>query len=143
MAKPILSDKLWEVIEPLLLPEPPKPKGGRPRVPDRAVLTGIIFVLKTGLPWEYLPPEMGCGSGITRWRRLPDWQQAGVWEKLHQALLDRLGDADKIEWSRAAVDSASIAAKKGANVPGPIRRIKENRARSAILWSTLKEFRSR
>jgi transposase len=65
MAKPILSDELWEIIEPLLLPEPAKPKGGRPRVPNRAALTGIIFVLKTGLPWEYLPPEMGCGSGIT------------------------------------------------------------------------------
>ena len=143
MAKPILSDELWEVIEPLLPPEPPKPKGGRPRVPNRAALTGIIFVLKTGLPREYLPPEMGCGSGVTCWRRLRDWQQAGVWEKLHQVLLDKLGDAGKIDWSRAAVDSASIATKKGANVPAPIRRIKENRARSAMLWSTPKEFRSR
>ena len=90
MAKLLVSDELWEVIEPLLPPEPEKPKGGRPRVPNRAALTGIIFVLKTGLPWEYLPPEMGCGSGITCWRRLRDWQDAGVWEKLHQVLLDRL-----------------------------------------------------
>jgi transposase len=87
MAKVILSDALWEVIEPLLPTEHAKPKGGRPRVPNRAALTGIIFVLKTGLPWEYLPPEMGCGSGITCWRRLRDWQQAGVWERLHQVLL--------------------------------------------------------
>jgi transposase len=143
MAKVILSDELWEVIEPLLPPEPLKPKGGRPRVPDRAALTGILFVLKTGLPWEYLPPEMGCGSGITCWRRLRDWQEAGVWERLHQVLLDRLGDAGKIDWSRAAVDSASIAAKKGENVPAHLRRIKENRVRSAILWSTPKEFHSR
>lgn len=104
-------------------------------------------MLKTGLPWEYLPPEMGCGSGITCWRRLRDWQDAGVWEKLHQMLLDKLGDAGKIDWSCAAVDSASVAAKKGANVPAPIRRIKENRARRAsvalLLWSTPKEFRSR
>ena len=149
MAKQILSDELWEVIEPLLPPEPAKPKGGRPRVPNRAALTGIIFVLKTGLPWEYLPPEMGCDSGITCWRRLRDWQDAGVWEKLHQVLRDKLGDAGKIDWSRAAVDLASVASKKGANVPAPIRRIKENRARSAsvatLLWSTPKpkEFRSR
>jgi transposase len=143
MAKPILTDELWEVIEPLLPPEPDKPKGGRPRVPNRAVLTGIIFVLRTGLPWELLPPEMGCGSGVTCWRRLRDWQQAGVWEQLHQVLLDKLGDAGKIDWSRACVDSASIAAKKGAKQPGRIQRIKANRARSAILWSTGKEYRSR
>jgi transposase len=104
MAKPILSDELWEVIEPLLPPEPAKPKGGRPRVPNRAALTGIIFVLKTGLPWEYLPPEMGCGSGITCWRRLREWQQAGVWEKLHKVLLDRLQAAGEIDWSRASLD---------------------------------------
>jgi len=142
MAKVILSNELWEVIEPLLPPEPEKPKGGRPRVPNRAALTGILFVLRTGLPWEYLPPEMGCGSGITCWRRLRDWQEAGVWERLHQVLLDKLGDAGKIDWSRAAVDSASIAAKKGATVPAHLRRIKANRERSAILWSTPKEFRS-
>jgi transposase len=143
MAKPLVSDDLWEIIEPLLPPEPAKPKGGRPRVSNRAALTGIIFVLKTGLPWSYLPPEMGCGSGSTCWRRLKDWQQAGVWEKLHQVLLDKLGDEGKIDWSRAAVDSATVAAKKGANVPAPIRRIKENRARSAMLWSKPKAYPSR
>lgn len=105
-------------------------------MPDRACLTGIIFVLKTGLPWEYLPQELGCGSGMTCWRRLRDWQAAGVWERLHQKLLDRLGDADRIDWSRACLDSASIPANKGALRPGRIRRIARNRARSAILWST-------
>jgi transposase len=128
MAKPILSDELWKVIEPLLPAEPEKPKGERPRVPYRAALTGIIFVLKTGLPWEYLAPEMGCGSGITCWRRLRDWQKAGVWEKLHEVLLGKLGDAGKIHWSRVAVDSASIAAKKGASVPGRTPQIRANRA---------------
>src|SRR5512140_2796888 len=118
MTKPILTDELWEVIEPLLPPEPPKPNGGRPRVPNRAVLTGILFVFKTGIHWDMLPPEMGCGSGITCWRRLRDWQEVGVWEKLHQVLLDRLGDAGKIDWSRAAVDSATVAAKRGAQQPG-------------------------
>ncbi len=142
MAKPLLSDELWEVIEPLLPPEPPKPKGGRPRVSNRAALTGIIFVLKTGLPWEYLPPEMGCGSGVTCWRRLRDWQQAGVWERLHQVLLDRLGEEDKIDWSRAAVDSASTPAKKGGSVAGRTPQIRANRRRSAILWSTPKEYPS-
>src|ERR671930_297528 len=91
MSKPLVSDTLWETIAPLLPPEPPKPKGGRPRVPDRAALTGILFVLRSGIPWELLPQEMDCGSGVTCWRRLRDWQRAGVWQRLHQALLDRLG----------------------------------------------------
>ena len=136
MAKALVSDELWALVAPLLPPEPPKPKGGRPRVPDRAALTGIILVLKTGVPWEMLPPEMGCGSGVTCWRRLRDWQETGVWERLHRALLDRLGEANQIDWSRASLDSASISAKRGATASGRTRRIVANRARSAILWST-------
>src|ERR687883_1690247 len=142
MAKQILSDELREVIEPLLPPEPAKPKGGRPRVPARAALTGILFVLHTGLPWEMLPQEMGCGSGVTCWRRLRDWQAAGVWERLHQALLDRLGHADKIDWSRASLDSASVPAKGGAKRPGRIQRIAAKRAASTTLWSTGRASRS-
>ena len=136
MAKPLVSDELWALVAPLLPPEPPKPKGGRPRVPDRAALTGIIFVLKSGIPWELLPPELGCGSGVTCWRRLRDWQEAGVWDRLHRELLDRLGNADQIAWSRASLDSASMAAKRGASSSARTRRIAANRAASAILWST-------
>jgi transposase len=91
------------------------------RVPDRAVLTGIIFVLKSGIPWELLPQELGCGSGMTCWRRLRDWQAAGVWQRLHRVLLDRVGGADQIDWERACVDSASVPAKTGALPPAPIR----------------------
>src|ERR687887_1793171 len=108
MSKPLVSDALWEIIAPLLPPEPPKPTGGRPRVPDRAALTGIIFVLKSGIPWEMLPQEMGCGSGVTCWRRLRDWQQAGVWEALHEVLLARLNGAEQVDWSRAVVDSSYV-----------------------------------
>ena len=142
MGKPLVSDELWEAIEPLLPPEPPKPKGGRPRVPDRAALAGIVFVLKSGIPWEMLPQEMGCGSGSTCWRRLRDWQETGVWERLHRALLDRLGEANQIDWSRASLDSASISAKRGATASGRTRRIAANRARSAMLWATESDFRS-
>jgi transposase len=142
MAKPFVSDELWALVAPLLPPEPPKPKGGRPRVPDRAALTGIIFVLKSGIPWELLPPEMGCGSGVTCWRRLRDWQEAGVWDRLHRELLDRLGEADQIDWSRASLDSASMAANRGVSSPARIQRIAANRAASAILWSTGPGFRS-
>jgi transposase len=136
MSKELVSDELWEIIEPLLPPEPPKPRGGRPRVPDRAALAGIIFVLKSGIPWEMLPKEMGCGSGSTCWRRLRDWQEAGLWEELHRTLLNRLGEADRIEWERASLDSASVPAKRGDRRPARIRRIREKRARSATLFRT-------
>lgn len=142
MAKELVTDELWETIEPLLPPEPPKPEGGRPRLDNRAALTGIVFVLKSGIPWEMLPQEMGCGSGMTCWRRLKEWQEAGVWERLHLILLDRLGEADQIDWERASVDSASIPAKRGVQKPERIRRIKERRARSATLFRTEKGSRS-
>jgi transposase len=145
MAKALVSDALWEVIAPLLPVEPPKPKGGRPRISDRAALMGILFVLKTGLPWEYLPQELGCGSGVTCWRRLRDWEKAGVWHRLHRALLDQLGEADQIDWSRASLDGSSVQA-KGGEAPSKrlarIRRTAANRARSAMLWSTGRASRS-
>ncbi len=143
MARPLVPDELWAVIEPLIPPEPPKPKGGRPRLPDRKALTGILFVLKTGMQWEMLPKELGCGCGMTCWRRLRDWQEAGVWARLHHELLNRLGEADRIDWRRAALDSSSVPAKRGAPLPAPIRRIVANRERSAMLWSTPKASRSR
>jgi transposase len=143
MSKPLVSDELWSCIEPLLPREPTKPKGGRPRVPDRAVLAGILFVLHSGIPWELLPQEMGCGSGVTCWRRLRDWQAAGVWERLHQVLLDRLGIANQIDWSRACLDSRLVPAKRGAKLPARIRRIAARRAASSMCWSTAAASRSR
>ncbi len=132
MKKLLVSDELWAIVEPLLPTEPPKPKGGRPRVPDRAALTGIIFVLKSGIPWEMLPQEMGCGSGVTCWRRLRDWQDARVWDRLHHTLLDRLGEGDRIDWERASLDRASIPAKRGARRSGRIPPIAASQARNGI-----------
>jgi transposase len=132
----LVTEELWDAVAPLLPPEPPKPKGGRPRVPDRAALAGVLFVLKSGIAWEDLPLELGCGSGSTCWRRLRAWQRAGVWHALHRALLDRLGRADAIDWSRVSVDSASVPAKRGARRSARTRRTAANRARSATLWST-------
>ena len=130
MKQPLLPDELWAIVEPLLPPEPPKPKGGRPRVPDRAALTGIIFVRKSGIPWEMLPQEMGCGSGVTCWRRLRDWQDAGVWGRLHRTLLDRLGEAGRIDWDRASLDRASVPAQRGARRLVPIPPIAASRPRN-------------
>jgi len=135
MSNPLVSDDLWAAVAPILPPELPKPKGGRPRCSDRAALAGIIFVLRSGIPWEMLSRELGC-SGMTCWRRLRDWQEAGVWVGLHRVLLERLSDAGHLDWSRASLDSASVAAKRGVPRPARTRRIAANRARSATLWST-------
>ena len=105
MARRPISDELWLTLVPLLPPFIPSPKGGRRRsVDDRPALNGILFVLQTGIPWEDLPKELGLGSGMTCWRRLRHWQARGVWAKLHQA---------RIDWSRASIDSASVASPGG------------------------------
>jgi transposase len=123
--------------------EAPKPQGGRPRIDDRSVLAGIIFDLKSGIPWNMLPKEMGCGSGSTCWRRLRDWQEAGMWEELQRVLLNRLGEADRIDWDRVSPDSASVPAKRGDKEPARTRRIGERRARSSMSWQTNEVYRSR
>ena len=143
MAKPLVTDELWEVVESLLPPEPPKTKGGRPRIDDRAALTGIVFVLKSGIPWEMLPQEMGCGSGMTCWRRLKEWHEAGVWERLHCVLLDRLGQAEQIDWRRASLDASSVPAPRGAPKPVRTRPIGVNRAPSATSLSKARASRWR
>jgi transposase len=131
MARLLVSDGLWERIEPLLPVVQRRYRyPGRKRVSDRAALTGIVFVLKTGVPWEHLPQEMGCGSGMTCWRRLRDWNDAGVWERLHQVLLDELQDAEQLDWSRVAVDSSHVRAKGGAQRPAPRRSTVAGRAPS-------------
>ena len=105
MAAAPLPDPLWDLVEPFLPIPPRRPKGGRPRVSDRACLTGIVFVLRSGIPWQMRPQELGCGSGMTCWPRSRDWQQAGVWNLIHFALLDWLARDDQIDWSRAAQDA--------------------------------------
>jgi transposase len=132
MAKPLVSDELWAVGAPLLPPHRPRDphKPGRRRIPDRACLTGIIFVLKTGIQWEDLPQELGCGSGMTCWRRLRDWQRAGGWRGLHRVLLHRLAGAGRIDWSRASADAARVPAKGGAKRRGRTPRTGARRGRT-------------
>jgi len=133
-ASSLVPDDLWAAIEPLLPKEPPKPTGGRPRVPNRTALAGIVFVLRTGCPWRLLPKELGYGSGVTCWRRLRDWQEAGVWATLHTRLLNWLGDEAVLDWSRASVDSLSVRAKRGASRPGRIRSTVASQGPSTISW---------
>ena len=131
MAKKRVSERLWKAIAPLL-PEPePSPKGGRPPVPNRACLEGIIFVLKSGMPWQMLPTELGYGSGSTGWRRFRAWTQSGVWPELHRRLLRVLGRRGRINLGRAVIDSASARALKGGRTPGRTPRIAARTAASA------------
>jgi transposase len=116
----IVPDGLWERIAPLL---PHRPRRfrypGRKRLDDRRALCGILFVLHTGIPWEFLPQELGFGSGMTCWRRLDEWHAAGVWQRLHELLLAELAGADRLDWSRAVIDSSHLRALKGG--PKPVR----------------------
>ncbi|MCX5165191.1 IS5 family transposase [Streptomyces sp. NBC_00053] len=120
----IVSDELWLLIKPLLPQPAPKLVAGRPRVPDRQALCGILFVLHTGIQWEYLPQELGFGSGMTCWRRLAAWNEAGVWDRLHAVLLTKLRSAKQLDWSRAVIDSSHVrAARRGPKSgPSPVDR---------------------
>ena len=134
VTKPLVSDELWTVVAPLLPKEQSKgkgSKGGRPRVDDRAALSGIVYVLLTGIGWEYLPRELGFGSGMTCWRRLRDWQEAGVWAELHAVLLYRLAATGKLDWSRASIDSASVPAPLVRKAPKGEHRSLPRQKRSA------------
>ena len=110
-----VPDLLWEEIEPLI----PRPQRryrypGRKRFEERACLEGILYVLRHGMPWKELPRLQGFPSGKTCWRRLDEWERAGVWRLVMERLQARLADADGIDWKRAIVDASLVAAKKGA-----------------------------
>ena len=132
MSTPLLPDALWDLIQPLLPSLPHRPGGGRPRLPDRACLTGILFVLRSGIPWEMLPQELGCGSGMTCWRRLRDWQEAGIWGLIHFALLGWLARFGQIDWSRAVVDGSSVRAVFGSCRRGLIPLTEPSQEANAI-----------
>src|SRR3954465_11899857 len=131
----VVWDARWERVEPLL----PKVERrfrfpGRTRLPDREALQGILFVLDTGIAGRHLPLELGFGSGSTCYRRLDEWQRAGVWEKLHALLLARLRTAGALEWERAVADSSHVQAKRGAPRRGPARLIADGQDRSTTSW---------
>jgi transposase len=130
----VVSDELWARVEPLLPVVVPRRRDrpGRPRLDDRKALCGILFVLYTGIPWESLPQEMGFGSGMTCWRQLRDWNEAGVWQWLHENLLAELNSAGQLDWSRAVIDGSHVWAMKGGPKPGRVRSIVPEPARNII-----------
>ena len=132
MAKPLVPDELWAIVEPLLPPHPPRPRGGRKPVDDRACFAGILFVLKTGIAWEDLPQEMNCGCGMTCWRRLVAWHEAGVFDRLHEELLARLRAEGLLDTGHALADSGSVRAVFGGERPGRTRRTGPKRVPSTM-----------
>src|SRR5438876_10792420 len=139
----VVSDELWSRIERLL----PKVERrfrypGRKRLPDRQTLQGILFVLHTGIAWRHLPAELGFGGGSTCYRRLDEWQRAGVWERLHALLLAELRAAGELEWARAVADSSHVQAKKGAPRRARARLIEPEPAPSTTSWPTPRGSRS-
>jgi transposase len=129
MRRPLVSDKLWECVQAIIPKKDPDPRGGRPRVSDRACLAGIVFVLRTGIAWNDLPAELGA-SGPTCWRRLRDWQRAGVWDRLLEELLAELNAHGRLDLSIAVADSASVRALKGGGTPARTPRIAGRTARN-------------
>lgn len=119
--KPLVSDALWDRLAPLL-PPPPRRRfrfPGRKPIDYRRILTGILFVLKTGIAWDDLPAELGCGCGKTCRHYLRLWHQAGVWFQLHALLLAELNGNDQIDWSRAVIDASFAKAPEGGEKTGP------------------------
>ena len=144
MSERLIDDALWRRIEPLL-PKPPRRRWkamGRPRIPDRAALTGILFVLRSGIPWQMLPKEMGCGSGSTCWRRLVRWQRVGVWRRLHAVLLAELRRRGQLDLARAVVDSASVRALRGGKKLDRTLPIAARPGRNIMFSPTRTGFRS-
>jgi transposase len=135
MSKLLVPDELWAIVEPLLPKHQPSPKGGKPRAPDRVCLTGILFVLKTGIPWEDFPHEMGC-CGMTLWNRLEEWTQANVWPELHAVLLDKLRGLDALDLEKVIVDSSSVRAMHGGKKRDPALWTGQNPAPSTTWRST-------
>src|SRR5947209_18281812 len=119
--KVLVSDALWERIEPLLPSRPPRRLRfpGRKPLDYRKILTGILFVLKTGIAWDDLPADLGCGCGKTCRHYLQVWHQAGVWQRLHALLLAELNGADQMDWSRALIDASFAKAPEGGEATGP------------------------
>lgn len=119
--KPLVSDALWERLQPLLPAPPPRRFRfpGRKRIDYRRILTGILFVLKTGIAWDDLPADLGCGCGKTCRGYLQRWHQSGVWRQLHALLLAELNEADQIDWERALIDASFAKAPEGGEDTGP------------------------
>ncbi|KLU24694.1 transposase [Caballeronia mineralivorans PML1(12)] len=125
MPDDLIDDEFWSLIEPLLstCASQDRRHVGRKPTPDRAVLTGIVFVLRSGIPWNLLPQEMGYGSGAVCWRRLISWQEAGIWPSIRETLLAELRRRGQFNEARAIADSLSIRDVLAGSKPAGVLRV--------------------
>ena len=130
-----VTDAQWATIEPHLPRLPRSRGGGRPWVENRAVIDGILWVLKTGARWRDLPSEYP--SPATCWRRLKRWDDDGTWERIWRAFLTELDDRGKLEWETAFIDGTFAPAKKGAPTSD---RPSAGKAQSAWYWWSVRVF---
>jgi transposase len=119
----LLTEELWNTVEPLLPKHPPSRKGGAPRRDDRPCVEGILFVLKGGIPWQMIPQRQFGVSGSTCWRRFAEWSAAGVWDQVHKTILKGLAEVKALDTDRAVIDSASVRALFGGAIPARTPRI--------------------
>ena len=131
MARLLIDDKLWTLLEPLFPKRIRGTKGGQPPKSDRVCLSGILFVLKTGIPWKDFPQEMGC-SGMTLHNRLRQWERDGIFDKIHRLLLAEMRNAGLIDFSRVIADSSSVRVVHGGKKWGQTPQIAPNPAPSII-----------
>jgi transposase len=132
---PLLTEQQWKKIEPLLPPPPQQPRGGRPWTGNRRVLEGILWILRSGAPWKYLPKEYPHPS--TCWRRLRDWEEQDIWLKIWRTFLGELNERQQLKWSESFVDGSFAPAKKGATKSA---KPSGARGRSGWWWSTARVF---
>jgi transposase len=145
LVEELVPDQLWQLVVPLL-PTPPRPPyGGRRRtVSDRSCLAAMVFMARTSIPWRLLPArELGCGSPTTVWRRLDEWAREGVFDALHLEVLDRLGIAGRLDWSRASVDTMSVRARRGRTMWAQIRSTAASQGQSSTSSLTARVCRLR
>ncbi len=138
MPADLVPDGLWERVVPLLPVRPPRRHRYPGRLPtdDRAALRGIVYVLRTGVSWRDVPGEqIGC-SGVTAWRRLRDWTEAGIWPRLHEVLLAELRKGGLLEMDDAAIDGSHVRALKGGITPDLRRSTVHARGASTTSSST-------
>src|SRR5690606_41270662 len=139
----LVPDELWARVEPLVPAHQVRPQGGgRSRVDDRAVFTAIVFVLTSGCAWRHLPPSFGV-KVPTAHRRFTEWTKAGLWRRLHRAVLDELGSQRMLDWSCAVLDGASVRAKRGDLWPVPVLWTAGNPARRSMHCPTGRDCRWR
>lgn len=124
-----VPDDLWHVVSPLFRKPAKNSRGGRPRVPDRVILAGVIYKLRTGCQWKALPADFSSGSTVHR--RFSEWVASGLFDRMYRRLLRYYDQRIGIDWDWTALDSVIVKAPKGGRSPAETRQTGARAARNA------------